>query len=595
MDCNFPEMLVHDLEASKSVFSAKNMTAGAPSVLSMSAVQSLLPADSDLHLIDGSIAVRLEEDYTPAPSPGIRYCPARQSRLEPIDEAPADGAIGGAVNESDWDSLSSSSHPSSILESPSAWRRDASVATTATSLASGPGPTLARKGSVDLAAVSWIDADSDSEEFPAAQSVLSKPVPPLKRRQGFIAEPEAVPNRGPDADVGGAPAGPAFARPLRDSYPCHSGRVSKRWAVRRRGTIRIIAGQGFSLDALSLQESEILPVPALPARAPSPILAPRQNGVSPDVLAADEATETKADFPPPSPIQSTPRPDDGPTAEARSTKPSADANREAMPSIQSWLNSSHEPSKPDEPPGIPLPPDVVENLRTSIACFPDTMLLTSSLSVETIRSYSRKVKTFPTETPAQAAGYMGRRWRISRILSSRRSNASSGGRAPRDEGEVPAPVAPWGAIRGVFDGGSEFLCDALYAHILAYNYVSTLRSRPAAPKSVSVSTKKDDDVPRKAAALLGLRTEPAAEGTERPSGETLRGPSDRRDGALRDLVVGLLRCISRLVATLREGGTEVLEEAVGEVDGKGDGDGDGDVDVLLLRALCEIVRCSEER
>lgn len=594
MNCNFPEMLVHDLESSKSVFSAKNMTAGPPSVLSMSAVHSLLPSDSDLHLVDGSVAVRLEEDYTPAPSPGIRYCPGRQPRLEPIDETPADGGIDGVAHESDWDSLSSSSHPSSILESPSAWRRDASVTTAATSLASGPGPTLAHKDSIDMTGVSWIDADSDSEECPSAQSVLAKPAPPVKRRLEFVPEPEASPEREPTTEVGGS-TGPSFARPLRDGYARNSGRVSKRWADRRRGTIRIMAGQGFSLDVLSLQDSEVSPVPALPTRALSPILAPRKDGVSLDVTivdeATDETTETKVNSPPPTSIRSAPRPENDPTPETRSTKPSPDVNR-GTPSpspVQTWLNSSYESSKPDEPPGIPLPPDVVDNLRTSIACFPDTTLLTSSLSVETIRSYSRKVKTFPSDALAQPAGSSGKRWRLGRILaSSRRSTASSGGRAPRDEAEAPAPVSPWEALRSVFDGGSEFLCDALYAHIVAYNYVSTLRPRPAQGKSASIAPRKDDEVPKKAAALLGLRSDIGAEGLSsgRPSGETLRGPSERRDGALRELVVGLLRCISRLVVTLREGRAEVLEE---------EGCGDEDVDVLLLRSLCELVRCSEER
>lgn len=586
MDCNFPEMLVHDLENSKSVFSAKNMTAGAPpSVLSMSAVQSLLPADSDLHLINGSVAVRLEEDYTPAPSPGIRYCPVRQPRLEPIDETPADRGIDGVTNESDWDSLSSSSHPSSVLESPSAWRRDGSVATAATSLASGPGPTLAHDGAVDMTGVSWIDVDSDSEECPNTQSVLSKPEPPVKRRLEFNLEPEVI------ADVGGS-TGPSFARPLRNDYPRNSGRVSKRWADRRRGTIRIMAGQGFSLDALNLRESEIPPVPALLTPAPSPTLAPQKNGVSHDATLAHETTgeapETRVDSPSPASIRSVPRPKDDPTPEMRSTKISTDVTRSPLsPSIQPWLNTSHESSKPDEPPGIPLPPDVVDNLRTSIACFPDAMLLTSSLSVETIRSYSRKVKTFPTEAPTQAAGYSGRRWGISRILLSRRSNASSGGRAQRDTEDDPAPITPWAPLRAVFDGGSEFLCDALYAHIVAYNYVLTLRSRPTPPKSASIAPRKDDEVPKKAAALLGLRSDVEAEGQSagRPSGEALRSPSEKRDGALKELVVGLSVCISRLVVTLREGRSEVLEEGAEE----------GGVDVLLLRSLCELVRCSEER
>ncbi|CAK7198826.1 hypothetical protein SEUCBS139899_001493 [Sporothrix eucalyptigena] len=42
--------------------------------------------------------------------------------------------------------------------------------------------------------------------------------------------------------------------------------------------------------------------------------------------------------------------------------------------------------------GIPLPREVVDTLRVSVSCFPETMLSLSSFSIQTIRSYSRKVR-----------------------------------------------------------------------------------------------------------------------------------------------------------------------------------------------------------
>ncbi|CAK7231171.1 hypothetical protein SCUCBS95973_007820 [Sporothrix curviconia] len=42
--------------------------------------------------------------------------------------------------------------------------------------------------------------------------------------------------------------------------------------------------------------------------------------------------------------------------------------------------------------GMPLPREVVDTLRVSVSCFPETMLSLSSFSIQTIRSYSRKVR-----------------------------------------------------------------------------------------------------------------------------------------------------------------------------------------------------------
>ncbi|MBE3050263.1 hypothetical protein IMZ48_48755, partial [Candidatus Bathyarchaeota archaeon] len=131
----------------------------------------------------------------------------------------------------------------------------------------------------------------------------------------------------------------------------------------------------------------------------------------------------------------------------------------------------------------------------------------------------------------------------------------------------------------------DYLCDALYAHIVAYNYISALpRCAPSSPPKPSSRGADDGEIPRKAAALLGLR-EPDAASLEMatPPSTSRSGLSERRDGALRDLLVGLSRCIGRLVVTLREGRGDVV------------GEGCGDVDLFLVRALCEVVRCSEER
>jgi hypothetical protein len=60
---------------------------------------------------------------------------------------------------------------------------------------------------------------------------------------------------------------------------------------------------------------------------------------------------------------------------------------------------------------------------------------------------------------------------------------------------------------------------------------------------------------------------------------------EKAENAMRDLLTGLARCIIRLVYTLREGRDEVVGE---------DEDGEVHADLFLVRALCEIVRASEE-
>lgn len=616
MESNFPELLAHDLDASNSVFAAKRMTAGAPSVFSMNAVQNLMPVkEADLHLVDQSVSVRLDDEgYTPAPSPEVRYYPlGRQTTpLEPIDEGPVDGTThdGDTIAchaESDWDSLSSSSHQSSTMEPPFAGPRDASVVTTATSTASGPLPTgLANNGGVakSLPNVSWIDADSDDEESPSPDSSFAPSIPHLRRPLQFTIEPETILSYGtdmcPDVDDGARGAQtPVSVRSLtkEDNYTLHSERVTKRWPSRRRGIIRFATDQifppGFPTSPLGDKISSI-PTPETPEMPSfsSPTFAPRQ----PEVMSEtqDEVFESKGFSPLSTSTRGGSCPVDRPDSERQPAR-SIDNHQELLSpgpvkqsNVQTWVESSRVVATKldDQLPWIPLPPDVVDNLRISITCFPDTMLLTSSLSIETIRSYSRKVKASLSGLKhdlSQPLSSSPKKWSFSRFIS-RRSNASSHDRGSRDSTEASA--SPWTPLRAVFPSGSEYLCDALYAHIVAYNYISSVqRCVPSSPSKPSRKAADDGEVPQKAAALLGLRDADASSvGTARSlTGTSCHGSSDKNEGALRDLLVGLSRCMARLIATLQEGSCEVA------------GEGSSDVDLFFVRALCEVVRCSEER
>ncbi|CAK7263980.1 hypothetical protein SEPCBS119000_000765 [Sporothrix epigloea] len=234
--------------------------------------------------------------------------------------------------------------------------------------------------------------------------------------------------------------------------------------------------------------------------------------------------------------------------------------------------------------GIPLPREVVDTLRVSVSCFPETMLSLSSFSIQTIRSYSRKVRRCsqsdaddayrlllaplspstaspPTcpPSPMTAAQYFplspaspprsaelgtsvtrsttapslsangGRRfWKLPKKLtvgsghtysensrstgpainlftgfrSSTSSNGSihspgfqlsptsTGHSTPRissvnrrattrqDVAEDDRSRANGLCLKRIFPTGTDYLCDALYAHIIAFNYIGLLCPPP---------------------------------------------------------------------------------------------------------------------
>ena len=170
--------------------------------------------------------------------------------------------------------------------------------------------------------------------------------------------------------------------------------------------------------------------------------------------------------------------------------------------------------------------------------------------------------------------------------------------------DAVASPAPWASLRHVFGGCSDYICDALYAHIVAYNYVSRVpRNQPASQRaSTSYSKPQSEDIPKKAATLLGLSAPQAhltpnvgrfAQKFSTPLtamgfGKDEVPSTTAQDNATRNIESGLLRCISRLVATAKM----MAEEGSGEdrlVDVEPQ-----EVDIIFVRSLCEIVRISEE-
>lgn len=340
--------------------------------------------------------------------------------------------------------------------------------------------------------------------------------------------------------------------------------------------------------------------------------------------------------------------------------------------VESWLESSvdnfpyYAQTRADGHTPLPLPPEVVDTLRVSIACFPETMLQCSSLSIETIRGHSRKLRyqaasavSLYSESPvsvdsSEQPKKSGWKWPL---LKRQPSSPSQGPPSPQRNGVADSLYSPtwpkrpdWTAIQNLFPSGTDYLCDALYAHLVAYNYITSLCPRsvlvnpPSRPSSKSSTTASEyslglsldlrtsvdirssisdsNAIPLKAASLLGLQDDPNAPIPEPPStrSNTLRSkrsyfalpraasyyensrpttaggfgsrrqpPPDHNDQLLKDLRLGLARCISRLVATLRttNGGPNAGTDSAGNPKREEDPD--------FMRALCEIVRLSEER
>lgn len=213
--------------------------------------------------------------------------------------------------------------------------------------------------------------------------------------------------------------------------------------------------------------------------------------------------------------------------------------------VQSWLDSSattahltsptdlttHSPTSKAPIGSVRVAAEVLENLRISVGNFPDTMLRTSSLTVQTIRSYSRKLRrggtssgdrgdrgfsrdsddcgftAFDAHTMESVSASMDRKSSLGNLklkklslrgkrlhLSSRQGpspnspflkeeddfwppvdhrNFSMRSNTPpsRKSSEVSACV---GALRSIFPDGTDYLLDGLYAHLIAYNYINSL-------------------------------------------------------------------------------------------------------------------------
>ncbi|KAK3940567.1 hypothetical protein QBC46DRAFT_434392 [Diplogelasinospora grovesii] len=657
-DFNFPEMLARDLEASEAVFASKSMTAGPPSPALAMPGHSISRCRSLTARVGPNSLVVIHERASPGQSKGG----TEQDLCVPR---------GG---------FSDSASDSSSAFAPSIRVRKQSVATAVTSIADrctspfyhislSASSISSQSSSCPSPDGTWFDAKSDPlGDFPPdPESCVNSDkdlLPP--RPHSSLGLPRLATTDLSFEFASNPGTRPATATAHRDPSPRNTMQRDQgplRLPVYGRGRVVDVPRRYSSLSAhrhtapldtphaLPEEEEErpsdhceghdpdgstlmTSPTSSLPvltiscgrtivdASRPSSMTAPQTGSITGDLIPELDDFNLVGIYP------------------GRPVTP----RRRSTLNVKEWLEANeHAAASPGaSQPGtrsmaaasIPLPADVLDTLRVSVACFPDTMLLSSSLTIETIRTYSKKIRhevviednqsSFSFESPGKA----NKRWSLAGFMHPLRAkhqaaNTRANAKAPDSVTVGKSAVTPhWRTVRNIFPSGSDKLCDALYAHIVAYNYLDTIL--PSAPAratpprtSYGPSAGTQDSpgkIPKKAASILGLVDEGSAENknsitnagslslgravsrarsTRINNRTSIAAGADDGTAILRNLHSGLARIIGMLIQTLkstntsgesstRARGTALLRAA------------ETDIDPVLMRALCEAVRCSEE-
>ncbi|KAF6835499.1 hypothetical protein CMUS01_05767 [Colletotrichum musicola] len=683
LDCNLPELLAQDLEFSALVFAAKNMTAGAPSP-ALASDEEEWPSAEPPQVLGAPCHPNGVPQFQPLGAIDEKSSRSGASEHD-ISDAASSSSSGMSFSEAGGDD----DDDDEAAASPQI--RQQSVITTDTTISASSQPPTANThkrlvsfcdGSDDSSITpgSWMDlepeAPGDHPELGKSldQSPVSTPIKPVRplSRLGDKSINESPPR----AKSANAAAATASGRRLSNPFDGYTRPASRARSLQVDPTTA--AAKEKNRHSFHSMHSVEIPVPTRcsslkhrvsftddarkvitprsrarshtsSSRAPSEhVVAPGTNRSS---IIADLKEELEPWFryldeqegglAPPllvTPRRPTSRSAAEPSRSVVTPRPRSQAHNRSRPTSSvsasyTWLEDPIDAPSPssDEARRIPLPPNVVESLRISVTCFPETMLLCSSLSIETIRNYSRKVRhpalQEPVARPETPPASPKQRWRW---LAPRRTANSVRCRSRSSSSNVDLPSMPpstatllappqWSRIRNLFPNGSDYLCDALYAHVVAYNYILPMvQSAPRPPTPGTPGTLEtnsgstDDSIPKKAATLLGLQglqdgTLPLPPPLRKRSSMFMsrRACSSRQsvlppptpappatpvqqtsssDVPLRDLVMGLRRCVARLVATLRAEGS----------DGPLAGESVNEIDPLIMRSLCEIVKCCEE-
>ncbi|ORY67677.1 uncharacterized protein BCR38DRAFT_483289 [Pseudomassariella vexata] len=640
-DFNFPEMLAGDLSRSSDIFQSKHLTAGAP-------VPSLVDDGSQRRY-------SLQDSSITQLRPQSQDVLSRMKSLQTANQAYSELFFHSydEPRRSSESSETTATASSGGMEPPSIGTRDVSITTTGTSVTSArfsseSAPTIAMPIDNKAPTDSWMDLEVD--------------VPTMEGRSYSLGRMAAPPPLFQRPDLGDLRSMSMGAKVVRAEFlqsspfrtfgsKTESPSSPKTFSFTKPSEI---PSRRSSLN-YNFQMFKLSDLHVIPRTPPSP---------QPQLAHNNTPSAVPSRTPPTPPARSKER--DWRAELVRSAPPSeAESNMEDFQvsspngdalsfhvvsplfNVEKWLESGLDEPLAQRPQssgdvtssGVPLSTEVLDTLRISVACFPETMLLCSSLSIETIRGHSRKVKyaTSPSQVSLSLTEDAPKpskwKWLTSKRVPDQQSSPKLQPR--RSFTSVFHSSRPnsaqWAAIKNIFPSGTDYLCDALYAHLLAYNYITALCPRPVSvplpttrpPSSTSSSTdltisrtRSSDGtkIPRKAASLLGLQNDPnepistptspsLCNSTMRHKGSFMMGrraetsrtftsaanrTPEAYDQSLRELRLGLAKCIARLVATLSLTADTPLVNTVKSIDGK-------EVDPLFMRALCEVVRCHEER
>ncbi|ROW10235.1 hypothetical protein VMCG_01967 [Cytospora schulzeri] len=586
---NLPEVLAGDLTKSERVFRTRSLTSGAPALSLASESQPPdVPqrnpgraATNTLHHTTSETALCPHQDRTRGitdtarvhqrggvdKDAGSRYSSMqdetlRQSKMmgeeyidmnQEIDQGKSRLFLNGL--DEDWGS-DSSADAGAGRSSPSMRIRKQSVTTTATSVEArsvvGAGvervvcasptrsPDDQRAGMSHKGGESWVDLGPDMSNSEEDMSALGVSTKAPKCTDWANTQPAIPPNEDDEHDQ------LTFVNiPRRRSSLSHQ--VTTVILGETAHTARLSSTPPTLSQELASQL--LLPSPQSPScQFSSPYQPPKdwadfEAAGSPVVPTSPRQSNRKPEHALKATFQDQVRPVSPPTkGTARDALDTTQSHSKMhiLTQVQSWLDSSGTPrpgftvlANPSSPTGrtsltsIRVPAEVLENLRISVGNFPDTMLRTSSLTVQTIRSYSRKLRrggmnnerSFPRasdevafdalDSPPSAfapalerqpsfgslklkkLSLRGRLNLTSRLTSSPTSPslkeeddfwrefddrypANTRSDTPpsrKSHSDVSACVA---ALRSIFPSGTDYLLDALYAHIIAYNYINSL-------------------------------------------------------------------------------------------------------------------------
>ncbi|KAI0439456.1 hypothetical protein F4803DRAFT_46332 [Xylaria telfairii] len=513
---NLAEMLAVDLQQSSSIFQSRQLTAGAPApglADDGTRRRHSLPQDSSYL----SPVLPSQPDGTVSNSKSLQTIHQKYSDIfAPLD---FDSPKRGSISSSDF---------SADFEPPSISTREESVLTVDTWLETEKQtiPILLHitPTSEYTSPMSWIDLDGDDEDIS----------PSTRRRSSMSDFPKHLQQLGsPDAtDVRTISLRPRDTDGVEASItPVNENRYSV--TQRRRG--------GMYHDAEHYQSFRPTDDETNFTDRESTDTAFFEDQTT---LLDNTVTSSRKNLASPTP------------KEDSSSKPSTSWDRECSPiasrgvDYEEWVESDTSYFVSREKPPVPrqLSRHVQDSIEARVNNFPQVMLSCDDLLVEEIRELSQQAKyntddpksdhlTTSRQQPNIAHQPKSSRWKL---LGSSTSTA--------EQQDQPGSIRPnrkqaWAVMGKIFPHGSDVECEALYAYVLVYNYVTSLylreKTRSNAPRAptrpntgksgaysesdsdISVSTPPRPSgseamgIPKKAVRVLGLGVE--EEDNTRPS------------------------------------------------------------------------------